>query len=341
MTKEEYEKLLRSDYWKGFSYSIIKERNFTCEDCGRRFYNQRNKLQVHHLVYRDINPWSYKPEEMLVLCEDCHKKRHNILSGAALKAASIMSDNEPLNNSFSYSSDSRDVSGSYIDSYKRREADRWGVRYDYRWESERQFKKKYVLYGLFLFVAICFGISKLIISYSNMEKDKVDVSTIPASEIANDKMAVPEALEMPKYEMEERNKKGEVRSKKEEKKRKRDDSRGENKDVKVPEVTIPEIPRNTNANKKSGRELSTLELLERRNHADVVERAKRAGVSTEGSTIEILERINHADVVERAKRAGVSTKGSTIEILERINQAKAAKKAEKKAQEITSDNTEK
>ena len=78
MTGEEYHRLLRSDYWKGFSYSIIKERNFTCEDCGRRFYNQRNKLQVHHLVYRDINPWSYKPEEMVVLCEDCHKKRHGL-----------------------------------------------------------------------------------------------------------------------------------------------------------------------------------------------------------------------------------------------------------------------
>lgn len=78
MTKEEYEKLLMSDYWKGFSYSLIKERNFTCEDCGRTFYNQRNKLQVHHLVYRDINPWSYKPEEMVVLCEDCHRKRHGL-----------------------------------------------------------------------------------------------------------------------------------------------------------------------------------------------------------------------------------------------------------------------
>lgn len=78
MTKDEYHRLLNSDYWKGFSYSIIKERNFTCEDCGRRFYNQRNKLQVHHLVYRDTNPWSYKPEEMVVLCEDCHKKRHGL-----------------------------------------------------------------------------------------------------------------------------------------------------------------------------------------------------------------------------------------------------------------------
>ena len=80
MTKEEYEKLLKSDYWKGFSYSLIKERNFTCEDCGRQFYNQRNKLEVHHLVYRDINPWSYRPEEMIVLCEECHKKRHGLYS---------------------------------------------------------------------------------------------------------------------------------------------------------------------------------------------------------------------------------------------------------------------
>lgn len=78
MTKEEYHRLLKSDYWKGFSYSIIKERNYTCEDCGAYYPQERNKLQVHHLVYRDINPWSYKPEEMVVLCEDCHKKRHGL-----------------------------------------------------------------------------------------------------------------------------------------------------------------------------------------------------------------------------------------------------------------------
>lgn len=78
MTKEEYESLLQSDYWKGYSYSLIKERNFTCEDCGRSFPNMRNMLQVHHLVYRDTNPWSYKPEELIVLCKECHQKRHSI-----------------------------------------------------------------------------------------------------------------------------------------------------------------------------------------------------------------------------------------------------------------------
>jgi len=326
MTKEEYHRLLNSDYWKGFSYSIIKERNFTCEDCGRRFYNQRNKLQVHHLVYRDINPWSYKPEEMVVLCEECHKKRHNILSGATLETVSLASDNETLNNNFSYSSDSRDVRGGYIYSNKRKEADRWDVKPDNRWEPERRFKKKYVLYGLLLFVAIYFGISKMIVMSTDMEKDKNDVPTVSASEIANDEMAVPEDLNVPKDGVGKSEKIGDVRSKEG---KKRDGKRDENKDDKIPEVTLPEIPRSTSVNNKSERELYTLELLERKNHADVVKRARRAGVSAEGSTMEILERINHADVVKRARRAGVSAEGSTMEILERINHADVVKRAQR------------
>lgn len=78
---------------------------------------------------------------------------------------------------------------------------------------------------------------------------------------------------------------------------------------------LPEmkILQEDNANEKS-----TIELLEERNHARVVEQAKEAGVSTEGSTIEILERMNHARVVKQAKEAGVSTEGSTLDILERI-----------------------
>lgn len=43
MTKEEYKQYLESDYWKGYSYSIIKERNFTCEDCGRSFIHSMSK----------------------------------------------------------------------------------------------------------------------------------------------------------------------------------------------------------------------------------------------------------------------------------------------------------
>ena len=83
-------------------------------------------------------------------------------------------------------------------------------------------------------------------------------------------------------------------------------------ELKISEKENKDTKTNENTN-------STLELLEKLNHANVVMQAKEAGVSTEGSTLEILERINHASVVKQAKEAGVSTEGSTLEILERIN----------------------
>ena len=110
MTKEEYEHLLKSDYWKGFSYSLIKERNFTCADCGRYFPNERNKLQVHHLVYRDIYPWSYRPEEMVVLCEECHKRRHGLTSEAC-NPSSIEGENRYVK-TYSYSIDNKIETGT-------------------------------------------------------------------------------------------------------------------------------------------------------------------------------------------------------------------------------------
>ena len=75
--------------------------------------------------------------------------------------------------------------------------------------------------------------------------------------------------------------------------------------------------------------MSTIEIIERRNHMEVVKRAQRAGVSTEGTTLEIIERINHAEVVKQAQRAGVSTEGTTLEIIERINHADVVKQAQR------------
>ena len=81
MTKEEYKSLLNSDYWRGYSYVIVKERDWTCEDCGKKFKYQRNMLNVHHLTYHNDNkPWQYDKEELLLLCKDCHAKRHGKLN---------------------------------------------------------------------------------------------------------------------------------------------------------------------------------------------------------------------------------------------------------------------
>ncbi len=348
MTKEEYEKLLQSDYWKGFSYSLIKERNFTCEDCGRRFYNQRNKLQVHHLVYRDINPWSYKPEEMVVLCEDCHKKRHGIYSEPD-RCTYATNGNDSLGGytkSYSYSTETKDERQHRSDSYT--EADRWGnpndrnggngtsSSYPYPIEPQNRFKWKYVLWGMFLLFALSFGWNQL----TRQTTDSSDEQTIEQTRqsVVVERGCVESSTETDKKVQDEisnshssHNTKNDVTFKASVKEHP--------EPANQEEVTTPTTTSSTATSHNDivpskeestpQRELTTIELLERRNHAEVVKQAKRAGVSTEGSTTDILERINHAEVVKQAKRAGVSTEGSTTDILERINHAEVVKQAKR------------
>jgi len=158
MTKEEYERLLKSDYWKGYSYSLIKERNFTCEDCGRRFYGERNKLQVHHLVYRDVNPCSYSPDEVVVLCEECHKKRHGIATETETeqKTTYVQSPFGEYDKGYSFSNDSNAERAFFT---MNEGPHNTGNRspYDIEPEPSRSFKFKYIIYGLLLFLCIIIG----------------------------------------------------------------------------------------------------------------------------------------------------------------------------------------
>lgn len=300
MTREEYEKLLKSDYWKGYSYSLIKERNFTCEDCGRQFPNERNKLQVHHLVYRDVNPWSYRPEEVVVLCEECHKKRHGI-------------NDKPLNpirenlwGSMDSSSNASWNDTTFGDLNRRDIRDEG---YHHSPRRGKRFKKRYVLYAIVLLCALL------------IEWDKVFETSF------EDKKVVPAIEKNEGHKTTATKKKGSTHStyQTEEMSSTQLSDEQTYDDAEYGEFEQQESFEQVN--EPSG-EPSTLELLERKNHADVVRRAQQAGVSTEGTTLEILERINHADVVKRAQRAGVSTDGTTLEILERINHADVVRRAQ-------------
>ena len=310
MTREEYKRLLNSDYWKGYSYSLIKERNFTCEDCGRRFYNERNKLQVHHLVYRDIYPWSYRPEELIVLCEECHRKRHGILEEPAQEIHTTHSQ-ETFGVNFQ-----TDPSSTRNREYS--ETDRWGntkkvrdgrdSRNPYNIEPENRFKFKYVLFGLLFLLVISLGynmIGKQTTSIKEELSSKPMPPTTDVEEPTNDKPVSP----LPQVKRIESS-------------------------TATTNDPINETPQNNNVDgkithQKPEKELSTIELLEKRNHENVVRQARSAGVSTKGSTLEILERMNHADVVRQARSAGVSTEGSTLEILERMNHADVVRQAKR------------
>ena len=321
MTKEEYERLLQSDYWKGYSYSLIKERNFTCEDCGRRFENERNKLQVHHLVYRDVNPWSYKPEELVVLCEECHKKRHGIVTDS--EPAYDSKDDHEENWQQTYHSTRSNNSSSY-------ERDP----YIYPMESSKRFSNKRILLSVIILFGLFVGISKFI-NYVSERED--EARQVPYQQIDDEKW--------------EKSGPVTIKTASQKKSEKRRDNNTDKEAVKngviVNETNslLSEEEEKINSpiekkeeygsqpekveTAKPNKEMSTLELLEKQHHDDVVKQAQRAGVSTEGSTIDILERIHHADVVKQAKRAGVSTEGSTIDILERIHHADVVKQAKR------------
>ncbi len=315
MTKEEYEKLLNSDYWKGFSYSLIKERNFTCEDCGRTFYNERNKLQVHHLVYRDIKPWSYKPEELIVLCEDCHKKRHGLYTQP--KQTDYSSFNGDKDTMTICSSDILKDYDSFSNQNRKKKS---------------SYKRYAILGGLILLVIWVISIIQLPHSSSPTEyKEESKETSSPYIEqnISNKNTPVVTPKGIPQKDIVIPSTVDDSYSSQGE-----EDLSSEDESIELSSVELIEKRQHDDAVKQAKRagvstEGSTVDILQRIQHADVVKQAKRAGVSTEGSTVDILQRMQHADVVKQAKRAGVSTEGSTVDILQRMQHADVVKQAKR------------
>ena len=270
MTKEEYEQLLKSDYWKGYSYSLIKERNFTCEDCGKSFPNERNKLQVHHLVYRDVNPWSYKPEEVIVLCEECHRKRHG-----------LPVDSQPSEEV----QQQRDLPSSET-SYNLGPADN-----SWRW-----IKLLYAACGILLLLIF-------ILRFRPQSKPDVPAMDSPVIE----SVATP-AVESDSKPIATKRKEGEnkpsapaaqkVQATEGNSSVIKNDGQKSTSEILEEQIHASVVEQAKKAGVST--EGSTTEILERINHASVVEQAKKAGVSTEGSTLDILDRIQHARVVEHS-----------------------------------------
>ena len=311
MTKEEYEKLLQSDYWKGFSYSLIKERNFTCEDCGRTFYNQRNKLQVHHLVYRDINPWSYKPEEMVVLCEECHKKRHGF----------IQEDNQEVN-----TTQTKDTFGDYTKTYSY-STEAKGERMHHSSTPKRTRKgnkRKIVFYAVIAGLILSLGVFSLQKNDNNNNNPQETPATNADKREEILKKDTP--TEAPTKTVTSNNKPEVIEQK---------PTTSHDTPMGAPTRTAtsnnkPEVvEQKQNAPQtQPQREKTVSEILDERTHANVVRQAQQAGVSTEGTTSEILDRITHANVVRQAQQAGVSTDGTTSEILDRITHANVVRQAQ-------------
>lgn len=65
--------------WK-YESSIFKvQHNFTCAMCGGQFWP--TNLVVHHISYKHMGSEFEHPEDIAVVCKNCHMKIHNIRSG--------------------------------------------------------------------------------------------------------------------------------------------------------------------------------------------------------------------------------------------------------------------
>lgn len=308
MTKEEYEQLLKSDYWKGYSYALIKERNFTCQDCGRSFPGERNKLQVHHLNYRDTNPWSYRPEELIVLCEDCHKRRHGIFTSNNQQNDAdgyTRSVSSGYNNNYYYNKSERDVPpASQIPSNLSSE------------DSPTIQKRHSSLYLGIAFVVVLFlsiGLAKhLSIEQSQQSAKKkgiIENESMLNRTIIPSPYGLSVPLQTKHVEFDEPVKKQtHVKQQSNQIKHYSKTDMSMDSDESATQRAIESIQTtidcfaHTNEStdltsgevrlKDDSEEKTILKSLEDREYASVVERAKREGVSTEGTTLEILDRLN-------------------------------------------------
>jgi phage terminase large subunit GpA-like protein len=66
-----YHEYIHSDLWRIRCSEYKLKINNRCEHCGNMTF-----LQLHHIRYTNLG--KEKDEDLIALCEKCHKKIHNI-----------------------------------------------------------------------------------------------------------------------------------------------------------------------------------------------------------------------------------------------------------------------
>lgn len=69
---DSYDKYLEHDHWYNIRIKKIKEANSKCQLCGNK-----DKFNVHHNNYDNL--FMEDMNDLIVLCESCHKKFHDIV----------------------------------------------------------------------------------------------------------------------------------------------------------------------------------------------------------------------------------------------------------------------
>jgi hypothetical protein len=72
---ESYYELLRRPEWQKKRLAVMNAADFSCQECGAT----ERTLNVHHRFYKKgAKPWEYVDEDLVCLCEECHRDRHEL-----------------------------------------------------------------------------------------------------------------------------------------------------------------------------------------------------------------------------------------------------------------------
>ncbi len=64
-----YSDKLKDPRWQKKRLEILQRDDFSCRKCG----DKSSTLHIHHKYYtKDVEPWDYKDDCFITLCETCH-----------------------------------------------------------------------------------------------------------------------------------------------------------------------------------------------------------------------------------------------------------------------------
>jgi hypothetical protein len=73
MAEKTYYEKLKDPRWQKVRLQAMEKANFCCQMC----FDDSTSLNVHHKEYfKGHEPWEYNLNQLIVLCEDCHKNHH-------------------------------------------------------------------------------------------------------------------------------------------------------------------------------------------------------------------------------------------------------------------------
>lgn len=83
----DYKEKFKDPNWQKKRLEILKRDNFCCRSC----LEDTKTLNVHHIYYDNKKePWEYDNDDLITLCDECHKEWHRIFNGHGSDLACIV-----------------------------------------------------------------------------------------------------------------------------------------------------------------------------------------------------------------------------------------------------------